>query len=103
MPNYNKLTPELIRRGHDVVVVDQQAEGANTSRACVIHPRTLEMLERLGVTKQLVDDGRARHLAFSARGQATRGKRGSTKSSSSTLRSSTDSPHRAEAHASTLP
>ncbi|GAA1573679.1 MULTISPECIES: FAD-dependent oxidoreductase [Kribbella] len=43
--------------GHDVVVVDQQAEGTNTSRACVIHPRTLEVLEQLGVTKRLVDRG----------------------------------------------
>jgi 2-polyprenyl-6-methoxyphenol hydroxylase-like FAD-dependent oxidoreductase len=43
--------------GHDVVVVDQQAEGTNTSRACVIHPRTLEVLEELGVTKRLVDLG----------------------------------------------
>src|SRR4051794_4996412 len=43
--------------GHDVVVVDEQAEGANTSRACVIHPRTLEVLEQLGVTKRLVDLG----------------------------------------------
>ena len=43
--------------GHDVVVVDKQAEGANTSRACVIHPRTLEVLEQFGVTKRLVDLG----------------------------------------------
>ncbi|MFG1907019.1 FAD-dependent oxidoreductase [Kribbella sp. NPDC048928] len=43
--------------GHDVVVVDRQAEGTNTSRACVIHPRTLEVLEELGVTKRLVDLG----------------------------------------------
>ncbi|GAA3078998.1 2-polyprenyl-6-methoxyphenol hydroxylase-like FAD-dependent oxidoreductase [Kribbella aluminosa] len=43
--------------GHDVVVVDKQAEGANTSRACVIHPRTLEVLEQLGVTKRLIDLG----------------------------------------------
>ncbi|NIK55415.1 FAD-dependent oxidoreductase [Kribbella shirazensis] len=43
--------------GHDVVVVDKQAEGANTSRACVIHPRTLEVLEELGVTKRLVELG----------------------------------------------
>jgi 2-polyprenyl-6-methoxyphenol hydroxylase-like FAD-dependent oxidoreductase len=43
--------------GHDVVVIDRQAEGTNTSRACVIHPRTLEVLEPLGVTKQLVDRG----------------------------------------------
>ena len=31
--------------GHSVAVVDRQPEGANTSRACVIHPRTLEMLD----------------------------------------------------------
>ncbi|MGZ0149782.1 FAD-dependent oxidoreductase [Kribbella sp. WER1] len=43
--------------GHDVVVVDRQAEGTNTSRACVIHPRTLEVLEQLGVTKRLIDLG----------------------------------------------
>ena len=43
--------------GHDVVVVDQQAAGANTSRACVIHPRTLEVLEQLGLTKRIVDLG----------------------------------------------
>ena len=44
-------------KGHDVVVVDRLAEGANTSRACVIHPRTLEVLEELGVTKRLVELG----------------------------------------------
>ncbi|MFI6679712.1 FAD-dependent oxidoreductase [Kribbella sp. NPDC050470] len=44
-------------RGHSVVVVDKQAEGSNTSRASVIHARTLEMLERIGVTKRLVELG----------------------------------------------
>jgi len=43
--------------GHSVVVVDKQAEGANTSRAAVIHARTLEMLEETGVSKRLVDLG----------------------------------------------
>ncbi|MEU4288421.1 NAD(P)/FAD-dependent oxidoreductase [Kribbella sp. NPDC026596] len=43
--------------GHSVVVVDRQAEGSNTSRACVIHPRTLEMLDQIGVTKRLVELG----------------------------------------------
>ncbi|TCO46145.1 2-polyprenyl-6-methoxyphenol hydroxylase-like FAD-dependent oxidoreductase [Kribbella antiqua] len=47
----------LRQHGHDVVVVDNQAEGANTSRACVIHARTLEMLERIGVTKRLIELG----------------------------------------------
>jgi 2-polyprenyl-6-methoxyphenol hydroxylase-like FAD-dependent oxidoreductase len=45
--------------GHSVVVVDKQAEGSNTSRASVIHARTLEMLEQLGVTKRLVELGLA--------------------------------------------
>ncbi|GAA1568265.1 NAD(P)/FAD-dependent oxidoreductase [Kribbella hippodromi] len=43
--------------GHEIVVVDRQAEGANASRACVIHPRTPEVLERLGVTKRLIELG----------------------------------------------
>ncbi|TDW18208.1 FAD-dependent oxidoreductase [Kribbella kalugense] len=43
--------------GHDVVLIDKLAEGTNTSRACVIHPRTLEVLEPLGVTKELVERG----------------------------------------------
>jgi 2-polyprenyl-6-methoxyphenol hydroxylase-like FAD-dependent oxidoreductase len=43
--------------GHSVIVVDKQAEGSNTSRASVIHARTLEMLERIGVTKRLVELG----------------------------------------------
>jgi 2-polyprenyl-6-methoxyphenol hydroxylase-like FAD-dependent oxidoreductase len=47
-------------RGHgrEVTVVDRQAAGANTSRASVVHPRTLEMLERIGVAKRLADLGR---------------------------------------------
>ncbi|MFC0628061.1 FAD-dependent oxidoreductase [Kribbella deserti] len=44
-------------KGHQVVVLDRQAEGANTSRAAVIHARTLEMLEGLGVTESLVEQG----------------------------------------------
>jgi 2-polyprenyl-6-methoxyphenol hydroxylase-like FAD-dependent oxidoreductase len=43
--------------GHSVVVVDRQAEGSNTSRASVVHARTLEMLERIGVTERLVELG----------------------------------------------
>jgi 2-polyprenyl-6-methoxyphenol hydroxylase-like FAD-dependent oxidoreductase len=44
-------------RGHEVVVVDKQAEGTNASRACVVHPRTLEMLDSLGVTATMVKRG----------------------------------------------
>jgi 2-polyprenyl-6-methoxyphenol hydroxylase-like FAD-dependent oxidoreductase len=51
------VAASLRQHGHSVVVVDKQAEGANTSRASVIHARTLEMLERIGVTKQLTELG----------------------------------------------
>ena len=34
----------------DVLVLDKVAEGANTSRAAVIHARTLEVLDELDVT-----------------------------------------------------
>lgn len=43
----------LARQGIDVTVVDQQQEGANTSRAAVVHPRTLEALDEIGVTERL--------------------------------------------------
>ncbi|MEV5326017.1 FAD-dependent oxidoreductase [Nonomuraea sp. NPDC052634] len=47
----------LTRRGHRVVIVDGQAEGANTSRAAVVHSRTLELLEPYGATGDLVARG----------------------------------------------
>ncbi|QRY42829.1 FAD-dependent oxidoreductase [Mycolicibacterium boenickei] len=47
----------LVQRGHDVTVVDRQAEGANTSRAAVVHPRTLELLGPYGVVDELVTRG----------------------------------------------
>ncbi|MGV0741492.1 FAD-dependent oxidoreductase [Mycolicibacterium sp. XJ870] len=47
----------LTQRGHDVTVVDSQAEGANTSRAAVVHPHTLELLEPYGVVDDLVGRG----------------------------------------------
>ncbi|MET0899181.1 MAG: NAD(P)/FAD-dependent oxidoreductase [Mycobacterium sp.] len=47
----------LIQAGHDVIVVDNQAEGANTSRAAVLHPHTLELLEPFRVTPNLVARG----------------------------------------------
>ncbi|MER7506468.1 FAD-dependent oxidoreductase [Nonomuraea pusilla] len=43
----------LTQRGHRVTIVDAQAEGANTSRAAVVHPRTLELLEPYGVAEAL--------------------------------------------------
>jgi 2-polyprenyl-6-methoxyphenol hydroxylase-like FAD-dependent oxidoreductase len=51
------VAASLTGHGHDVTVVDRQATGANTSRAAVVHPRTLEMLERIGVSKRLAGRG----------------------------------------------
>ncbi|GAA0574688.1 FAD-dependent monooxygenase [Kribbella sandramycini] len=47
----------LRQQGRSVLVVDRLAAGANTSRAAVIHARTLEMLETIGVSKRLVELG----------------------------------------------
>jgi 2-polyprenyl-6-methoxyphenol hydroxylase-like FAD-dependent oxidoreductase len=43
--------------GVDVVVLDQAVHGADTSRAAVVHARTLEVLEEVGVTSRLVAEG----------------------------------------------
>lgn len=51
------LAAELRRRGADPLIVDRQPAGANTSRACVVHARTLEVLEPLGVTRDLLAAG----------------------------------------------
>jgi len=48
------LAASLLARGVRACVIDRQAEGANTSRAAVVHARTLEVLEPLGVTQRLV-------------------------------------------------
>lgn len=56
-PSGLALAADLKRRGRDVLVIDRQAAGANTSRAAVIHARTLEVLEPLGVTAGLVARG----------------------------------------------
>ncbi|MEU0791608.1 FAD-dependent monooxygenase [Amycolatopsis sp. NPDC005961] len=47
----------LAEAGVDFVLLDRQAEGANTSRACVVHARTLEVLAELGVTERLKELG----------------------------------------------
>jgi 2-polyprenyl-6-methoxyphenol hydroxylase-like FAD-dependent oxidoreductase len=51
------LAADLKRRNVDPMIIDRQAAGANTSRACVIHARTLEVLEPLGVTTELIAQG----------------------------------------------
>ncbi len=47
----------LAQRGRQVMIVDAQAEGANTSRAAVVHARTLEVLEPYGVADRLAAHG----------------------------------------------
>lgn len=51
------LAAALAARGVRATVIDRQAEGANTSRAAVVHARTLEVLEPLGVAPALVGRG----------------------------------------------
>jgi 2-polyprenyl-6-methoxyphenol hydroxylase-like FAD-dependent oxidoreductase len=51
------LAAELMRQGVKTEIVDRQAEGANTSRAAVVHARTLEVLEPLGVTQEIIQQG----------------------------------------------
>ena len=51
------LAGVLRKAGIDVAVFDQVAEGQNTSRAAVIHARTLEVLDELDVTPRLLAEG----------------------------------------------
>ena len=51
------LATALAARGIAVALVDRLAEGVNTSRAGVVHARTLEVLEELGVADRLVSRG----------------------------------------------
>lgn len=51
------LAAELRRKGANPLIIDRQTVGANTSRACVVHARTLEVLEPLGVTRDLLNEG----------------------------------------------
>ena len=47
----------LTKRGVAATVVDAQPAGENTSRACAVASRTLEVLERIEVSQQLVAQG----------------------------------------------
>ena len=51
------LATSLATRGVRATVIDRLAEGVNTSRAAVVHARTLEVLEPLGVTLTLIGRG----------------------------------------------
>jgi 2-polyprenyl-6-methoxyphenol hydroxylase-like FAD-dependent oxidoreductase len=47
------LAAALATCGVPITVIDRLAQGSNTSRAAVVHARTLEVLEPLGVTRAL--------------------------------------------------
>ncbi len=47
----------LLQSGIRTLLIDRLTRGQNTSRAAVIHARTLEVLESLGVTENLVAKG----------------------------------------------
>ncbi len=51
------LGAELKRLGISSLILDRLEAGANTSRAAAIHARTLEVLEPLGVTADLLREG----------------------------------------------
>ncbi len=51
------LAAELQRLGVSAVILDRLLAADNTSRAAVIHARTLEVLEPLGVTPELITQG----------------------------------------------
>lgn len=51
------LAAELKRLGIQSLILDRLKEGLKTSRAAAIHARTLEVLEPLGVTQELLKKG----------------------------------------------
>jgi 2-polyprenyl-6-methoxyphenol hydroxylase-like FAD-dependent oxidoreductase len=51
------LATVLQLSGIDYVLVDRQTEGANESRAAVVHARTMEVLSELGITDTMIARG----------------------------------------------
>jgi 2-polyprenyl-6-methoxyphenol hydroxylase-like FAD-dependent oxidoreductase len=51
------LAATLAAAGVDHVLIDHQQEGANTSRATVVHAATLEALDGLAVTERMIAEG----------------------------------------------
>lgn len=63
------LTADLLRRGIDVRLIDAAAAPAETSRATSLTPRTLEVLDDLGVGQDLIDTGIPIRIAEAFQGQ----------------------------------
>ena len=51
------LAASLLARGRKVTIVDKQKQGDNTSRAAVVYPGTLELLDPYGVAERLAARG----------------------------------------------
>jgi 2-polyprenyl-6-methoxyphenol hydroxylase-like FAD-dependent oxidoreductase len=51
------LAVTLASAGIDFLILDRLDEGANTSRAAVVHARTLEVLDEMGAAKDLIARG----------------------------------------------
>jgi 2-polyprenyl-6-methoxyphenol hydroxylase-like FAD-dependent oxidoreductase len=51
------LAASLTASGVDLLLVDKQPAGSNTSRAAVVHARTLESLTRLKISQELINHG----------------------------------------------
>jgi 2-polyprenyl-6-methoxyphenol hydroxylase-like FAD-dependent oxidoreductase len=56
-PSGLTLAASLVNKGVATTVVDRRPAGANTSRAAVVNPRTLEVLEDLDVSRRLLKEG----------------------------------------------
>lgn len=56
-PTGLSLAAALLLKGASTMLVDRQAEGANTSRAAGVNARTLEVLEGIDVSRRLVKEG----------------------------------------------
>lgn len=48
----------LAEAGISVQIIDREARTTTRSYACALHPRTLDLLDRLGLARQLVEQGR---------------------------------------------
>lgn len=48
----------LTKAGLEVSVIDREARTAARSYACALHPRSLELLDRLGLAQSLIERGR---------------------------------------------
>jgi hypothetical protein len=51
------LATTFAKSGINHMIVDKLTLGQNTSRAAVIHPHTLEVLESIGVSERLLQEG----------------------------------------------